>query len=922
MFNFNGKLFQKIYPLFTKSDVKVLSDEESSIANTVFMDGLNFSHSCWQFSHINVNIKNCHAELSTIKFKYLQFVSVENCVDGNWKFRDVQNVTIKHCRNIIGTDIPMLLNFDNSSASVKNVTVEDANNTRWFHSIIVQNFSFLDITKSRLVNNRAKTRVIKVLNSSTLSLSDCNMSKNQGEESAGVLFVINSTVHIRNSNLTQNKAHDLGGAIFIENESFVQITNCTFENNEAKYGGVLAGNGQHFSTMIKCENSSFLNNHATISGGALHVNNGLQIFLIASYFSNNTAAVNGGAIFTIDKSTLDISSSVFYHNTARSGGAIYFQAFSRATLNNCTFVDNSKTAVMVFNHTNVTIEKCRFQNNSSPYNGGAIYFLNACASNISHTTFIQNSARQGSAVSVESHSFISISYCSFSGNIAVSAEYGLNGTWETFIEFFRDSSSGGGGGVSISDYSKVEISQSHFYNNSATYSGAALLATSNSLLSISFATFENNVAGVFGGAIHGIGNSSVILKESSLKSNSLSTKRMGIGGGVVCSKNCTTAIFNVHFLKNKAQYGGAIGAMYTSSLMVFNNLFVFNMGTATFLAEGSSLDIDNSSFINNSTPLKGGAVFAYRQHFINVKNSNFIKNKGMTSGGAIHIETNGYASIYNCLFSDNFSLKGGAITAVDSDTQISYSNFTKNSATNSGVLASDGLILMFNCMVKNNSARGDGASLYLDEGSKINITNSEFNENSAFGAGGVMWITKGSVVIKNSSFKKNIAGTNGGVISAKHFCVVNIVQTNFYENKAKGGDGSVLFGKDTTRVFFNDTQIQQNFGYSSGVMRIDGNFVLELHHTNTESNTGEMNSGAYLISNNSLFIATHSSFKGNSGFGPGGIYLAYSTGYFENCKLTGNNGLATGGAIAISYVDLKISARSQSTMPLSTTHLG
>ena len=381
---------------------------------------------------------------------------------------------------------------------------------------------------------------------------------------------------------------------------------------------------------------------------------------------------------------------------------------------------------------------------------------------------------------------------------------------------------------------------------------------------------------------------------------------MGIGGGVLCSRNCTMMIFKVHFFKNKAEYGGALGGMYTSSLMVSNSSFESNMGTATFLIGEFSLDINNCIFINNSTPLKGGAIFAYRQGFISIKNSNFIENKGMTSGGAVHIETNGHASFYNCLFSDNFSLKGGAITAVDSDTQISHSSFTKNSATNAGILASDGIILMFNCIVNSNTASGDGGSLYLEEGSEINITNSEFNENSAFGAGGVMWITKGNVIIKNSSFKKNIAGTNGGVISAKHFCVINIVQTIFFANKAKGGDGGVLFGKDTTRVFFNDTQIQQNFGYSSGVMRIDGNSVLELHYSNTNINTGEMNSGAYFISNNSLFIATHSSFKGNSGFELGGIYLAYSTGYFEKCKLTGNHGL-TGGAIAISYVNLKIS---------------
>ena len=904
-----------MYPMFAKSNVKISSYEESSIVHTVFIEALNFLHSCWQFSQINVNMKNCHAGLLTLGLKHMQSAHVENCMVGNWKFRHVQNVTIKNCRNIIGKGVPSLLNFDNSSALVENITIEDA---KWFDGVVVQNFSFLHIKRSKFVNNRVRNGVIKVLNSSTLILSDCVLSRNQAQESAGALFVNKSFVHIRNVKFTDNKAYASGGAIFAENIPFMQITGCVFTNNHAKFGGAVMAKGQrdfngtsngNRSALIKCENSSFFNNHAMISGGALNVKNEMQVFLVASNFNNNSAIVNGGAISATSNSTLNIASSVFYNNQARTGGAIDSQTHSTTSLNNCTLIHNSKTAFAAFNHVTVTIAKCRFQNNSTPSSGGAIHLLHFSVANISHTTFVQNSASQGGAVSAEDYSFLLISNCSFSGNTAVSTKYGLNGMWETFIEIFTHSSIGGGGGISIFNFSKGEISQSHFLKNSACYTGGALLAASNSLLSISFTTLENNTAGVFGGAIHCTENCLVIiLKESSLKSNSLSTKTNGIGGGILSSKNCTMTIFKVHFLKNKAEHGAAIGGFYTSCTMVSNSSFVANTGSAIGIYQKATLDIDNSSFVNNSTPLKGGAIIAFKQGVINIKNTNFIKNKGMTSGGAVHTQINSHASFHNCLFSNNFSLKGGAVSAESSDiTHISHSNFTKNSATNGGTLASSGTILMSNCVVNKNTVSGDGGSLYLEEGSKINITNSEFTENSAFGAGGFMSITTGTVTITNSSFKKNTAGTDGGVISAKHMCVINIIQTLFSENKAKGGDGSVLIGKDTTRVFVNDTQIQQNSAYSSGVMKIDGNSVLEFYQTQVENNNGKLNSGAFFISNNSLFIAINSSFKRSTGFGPGGIYLVNSAGYLESCNLTENHGQTTGGAIAISYVDLKIS---------------
>lgn len=195
------------------------------------------------------------------------------------------------------------------------------------------------------------------------------------------------------------------------------IKNCIFEDNYAMEGGAL-----HFrmnSNLIIIENSIFLNNASTWTGGAILAfdsdilikdchfednNGGLSgtiymqdsdIKIENGTFVNNTAEF-GGAIDVLD-SDLEITNTLFENNTADFGGAISsFQTFLPTLINitSCGFNGNqANIAGGAINSDNVSIEVMSsiFDGNTAGRNGGAMKISNTSYS-ITNSLIINNVA--------------------------------------------------------------------------------------------------------------------------------------------------------------------------------------------------------------------------------------------------------------------------------------------------------------------------------------------------------------------------------------------------------------------------------------------------------------------------------------------------------------------------------------------------
>jgi len=210
-------------------------------------------------------------------------------------------------------------------------------------------------------------------------LTDCSFIDCISKEFGGALSGVDGLV--KNSVFISNSAGDAGGAI----EWGGSAVNCTFINNNARYGGAILS-----SEAVNC---IFINNSANDDGGAAcHVdavnctfidNNARWGGAISGYsdaqnciFFNNFADLNGGAIHFSEGSAVDC---IFQDNYANScGGAISSSCDNYYTNNikNCIFVNNiadEDGGAIYVEYGGCYVVNCNFQNNHAEGYAGAIY---------------------------------------------------------------------------------------------------------------------------------------------------------------------------------------------------------------------------------------------------------------------------------------------------------------------------------------------------------------------------------------------------------------------------------------------------------------------------------------------------------------------------------------------------------------------
>lgn len=246
---------------------------------------------------------------------------------------------------------------------------------------------------------------------------------------------------------------------------------------------------------------------------------------------------SGGAIHS--KNTLIVTGCTFKNNHGvDDGGAIY--SYGTLILSDCTFKDNycdsSGGALKVSGET--TITNCKFENNHAQYYGGAI--------------------EQGFSGN------LNINYCNFTNNYVTGndendgdggAIKALDGNLKLNNTIFRSNKAATSGGA-IDNFANAEISNSLFEKNTAGEYGGAIDQHSGSL-NITNSNFTANYVngesqyGTYGGAIYdSYGNAKIT--DCCFENNSADNY-----GGAIYGYADTT-VRNSTFIKNSAQYGGAM----------------------------------------------------------------------------------------------------------------------------------------------------------------------------------------------------------------------------------------------------------------------------------------------------------------------------------------------------------------------------
>lgn len=327
-----------------------------------------------------------------------------------------------------------------------------------------------------------------------------------------------------------------------------------------------------------------------------------------------------------------------------------------------------------------------------------------------------------------------------------------------------------------------------------------------------------------GGAIYSLGEVTVI--------NCLFNKNNASQGGAIYSERTVTVI-NSNFTGNIGpgdynHFGGAIFSL--SDIIAVNTTFYNNWARNGGATYSSSIVSTGSIFTNNTVnessdnfPNTGNGGAIYALHDVTASSSSFIGNTAVSgSGGAVYIDAN--------------------------STQVLFfgSSFSNNSALSCGVLSANRLY-------------------YLN----VTMVDSTFSFNNAIGTsdgGGVACFGAAVVETVNCVFDDNRATSNAGVFNGKNSSIV-IDESTFLRNMAQGNGGVMYTNEYQTNYTIQHSIFQRNSANDGGVMYVQSNSNIEIGASCTYiENYATDKGGVFYIRGGTLVIDTNSNstFSGNT----------------------------------------------------------
>lgn len=242
------------------------------------------------------------------------------------------------------------------------------------------------------------------------------------------------------------------------------------------------------------------------------------------------------------------------------------------------------------------------------------------------------------------------------------------------------------------------------------------------------------------------------------------------------------------------------------------------------------------------------------------------------SGGAIYSE--GTLTMEKVTFAGNTGRSGGAIFNTGPSLTITDSIFRLNSVTGDGNYSLGGAIYNTGTLVirgstfEDNAGSGNvyGGAIYQTGGPSTTITNTLFTNNTVNYWGGAIYAASQALSLTNVTFTRNNASYGGAVYTTKRCTTINVVNSNFTENRASGLGGAIYIpSNETNKIIVNNTGFYRNTATLEGgailLMRgeltvIDSEFI---------DNQASFNLLGGRVSGGAIFIDKYSSLTINNG---------------------------------------------------------
>ena len=646
-----------------------------------------------------------------------------------------------------------------------------------------------------------------------ITITNCTISNNTAGGSAGGIGMQSKNFHITDSTFKYNEAKGQfttypgnGGAMVMRGwDSYAY--NCTFIGNIAKqHGGAIFSTNTSYNPLNNntgFELCTFIDNIAGYNGGAVDWAAGANYgYIINSTFDNNTAKRSGGAVHWSGHYGT-VSNSTFINNNATGyviseiggvtgggdGGAIVWIGSHGIINNNSNFTNNfaKYRGGAVFLHgnstencDNTTVTNSSFKDNVAGLNGGAIDWQHGATNGtLSYSNFTNNVAwRSGGAVYWNGING-NITYCNFDDNHAI----GNVTKHDKDIVIY--STGGGNGGAIIWTGSNGYVDNSNFTKNTAKTNGGAVYLQKGTYEVCENTTFDScifteNEAGVNGGAVDWNSGS----HKGNIFYSTFTNNIANSNGGAVFWSGHDGEILHSNFTNNYAK-GNVVDSHG-------------NIGDGgAIIWSGLNGTVINCSFVGNNASMRGGAVYLQNCSHGNCTNTTFSnvyfkENTAGTNGGAIdwHEGAEDGHLLYAVFEQNTAKRSGGAIYWNGKNGEIKHSNFTGNKALGTAS-AKDAF--------GNITYGGDGGAV-IWIGSEGEVDNCTFEDNEAAKRGGAVYLQANgrencsNTNFTNSEFIRNIAGTNGGAIDWNKGAHDGLVENvTFINNTAKRSGGAVYW---------------------------------------------------------------------------------------------------------------------------------
>ena len=179
-----------------------------------------------------------------------------------------------------------------------------------------------------------------------------------------------SSTTLTNCTFSENFAN-WGGGIGNDGYPPPKLVNCTFTANRASYKGGAVANAESRPTL---ENCTLIANHAEL-GGAIY-NGEAGVILTDCTVIGNSAEI-GGAVYNNDSNVTMTNCLVTRNWCSEKGGVVYLRSDDGATLTNCILTANSAQEGGVLylgdEDSYAKLTNCTLTGNRAVDNGGALY---------------------------------------------------------------------------------------------------------------------------------------------------------------------------------------------------------------------------------------------------------------------------------------------------------------------------------------------------------------------------------------------------------------------------------------------------------------------------------------------------------------------------------------------------------------------